>query len=99
MLIDQFNNPTLISSVMKLIFFSTVAVFLLISCNREINNTIKISGAAQGTTYNITYLAGQHSNYREAIDSIFKKIDLSLSTYDTGSIISKINRNDSLCYC
>lgn len=78
---------------MKIIFFSLLAVFMLISCNRKINNTIKISGAAQGTTYNITYLAGLHSNYREAIDSIFKKIDLSLSTYDTGSIISKINRN------
>ena len=80
---------------MKFIFFFLVAVLLLISCNRDINNAIKISGAAQGTTYNITYLAGQHANYREAIDSIFKKIDLSLSTYDTGSIISKINRNDT----
>ncbi len=80
---------------MKCIFLSTVAIFLLISCKREINNSIKISGAAQGTTYNITYLAGQYSNYRESIDSIFKKIELSLSTYNPGSIISKINRNDS----
>jgi thiamine biosynthesis lipoprotein len=59
------------------------------------NNTITISGAAQGTSYHITYLAGQHSNYRESFDSIFKKIDLSLSTYNPASIISKINRNDS----
>ena len=80
---------------MKFIIFSTVAILLLPGCNRGINNTIKISGAAQGTSYHITYLAGQHSNYREAIDSIFKKIDLSLSTYNPGSIISRINRNDS----
>jgi len=80
---------------MKSIFLSTVVIFLLISCKREINNTIKISGTAQGTTYNITYLAGQHSNYRESIDSIFKKIELSLSTYNPASIISKLNRNDS----
>ena len=80
---------------MKFIFFSTVAILLLISCHRGINNTIKISGAAQGTSYHITYLAGQHSNYREEIDSIFKGIDLSLSTYNTGSIISRINRNDT----
>lgn len=82
-------------TVLKFQFISTVIILLLISCNRGINNTIKISGAAQGTTYNITYQAGQNSNYREAIDSIFKKIDRSLSTYDTSSIISKINRNDT----
>ena len=80
---------------MKLIFFLPVAILLLISCNRGVNNTIKISGIAQGTTYHITYLAGQHSNYREAFDSIFNKIELSLSTYVPGSIISRINRNDS----
>lgn len=80
---------------MKLIFFSTVSILLILGCNRGINNTITISGAAQGTSYHITYLAGQHSNYRESFDSIFKKIDLSLSTYNTRSIISKINRNDT----
>jgi FAD:protein FMN transferase len=81
---------------MKSIFLSCVAILLFTSCNRGINNTIKISGLAQGTSYNITYLAGQHSNYREAFDSIFKKIDLSLSTYVPASIISKINRNDTV---
>ena len=80
---------------MKCIFLPFFAILLFASCNRSINNTIKISGAAQGTTYNITYLAGQHSNYREAFDSIFKKIDLSLSTYVPASIISRINKNDS----
>jgi thiamine biosynthesis lipoprotein len=80
---------------MKCLSFCIIAISLLFACQRGINNAIKISGSAQGTTYHITYLAGPHSNYREAIDSIFKKIDLSLSTYDTGSIISKINRNDT----
>lgn len=79
---------------MKLIFFSTFVLLFLTGCNRGINNTITISGAAQGTSYHITYLAGQHSNFRESFDSIFKKIDASLSTYDTGSIISRINKND-----
>jgi len=59
---------------MKLLFFSTVSILLILGCNRGINNTITISGAAQGTSYHITYLAGQHSNYRESFDSIFKKI-------------------------
>ena len=80
---------------MKFIFFFTSFILLILSCNRRINNTITISGAAQGTSYHITYVAGQHSNYRESFDSIFDKIDLSLSTYNTHSIISKINRNDT----
>ena len=80
---------------MKYKSFYCVAILFFVSCNRTINNTIKISGAAQGTSYNITYLAGEHSNYREAFDSIFKKIDLSLSTYVPASIISRINRNDT----
>lgn len=72
-----------------------VAVVLLLGCNRGLNNSITISGAAQGTSYHITYLAGQHSNYREAFDSIFRKIDSSLSTYNAASIVSKINRNEA----
>lgn len=64
-------------------------------CRRGADTTIKISGPAQGTTYNVTYLAGENSNYRTSIDSILKKIDSSLSTYLPASIISRINRNDS----
>ena len=80
---------------MRRLSFLTVSLFLLIGCNREINTTIKIAGTAQGTTYHITYLAGVESNYRESIDSIFSLIDQSLSTYVPGSIISRINKNDS----
>lgn len=80
---------------MKTLFLFIVPFFLLISCRHEIKNTIKISGAAQGTTYQITYLAGAHANFREAFDSIFKEIDLSLSTYNSSSVISRMNRNDS----
>lgn len=79
---------------MKFIFFFTSFILLILSCRRGIDNTITISGAAQGTSYHITYVASEHSNYRQSFDSIFRQIDLSLSTYDTSSIISKINRND-----
>jgi len=72
-----------------------ITILFLLGCHREINNTISISGTAQGTSYHITYLAGEHSNYTQAFDSIFRQIDLSLSTYDSSSLISKINRNDT----
>jgi len=80
---------------MKFLLLCCITNLLFVSCNRNINSTIKISGEAQGTSYNITYLAGSHSNYRESFDSIFKKIDLSLSTYLPASLISRINRNDT----
>jgi thiamine biosynthesis lipoprotein len=72
-----------------------IAALLLFSCRNKLLNTIKISGEAQGTTYNITYLAGAHSNFRASFDSIFRRIDASLSTYVPTSVISRINHNDT----
>jgi len=82
-------------SLLKIILLLFVTLLVFPGCKRGIENTIKISGAAQGTSYNISYLAGPNSNYREAFDSIFKKIDTSLSTYLPVSLISRINQNDS----
>ncbi|NJO24516.1 MAG: FAD:protein FMN transferase [Bacteroidia bacterium] len=57
-----------------------------------------MAGNAQGTTWQITWVAENNSDhkegFKEAIDSIFKAIDLSLSTYVPASIISRINKND-----
>jgi thiamine biosynthesis lipoprotein len=80
---------------MKTFLLPTLCSCLLLACAPEIQSPITISGAAQGTTYNITYLAGAYANHREVIDSIFKSIDQSLSTYQPGSLISRINRNET----
>jgi thiamine biosynthesis lipoprotein len=55
---------------------------------------VKLVGEAQGTTYHITYIDPAGRNYKTAIDSILLGIDLSLSTWKTNSIISRINRNE-----
>jgi thiamine biosynthesis lipoprotein len=80
---------------MKSLHFTFLIALLLFGCTEEVKNTITLSGPAQGTTYNITYVAGAYANYRSAIDSIFNVIDQSLSTYQQGSIISQINRNET----
>ncbi len=80
---------------MKSLHFTFLIALLLNGCAEEVKNTITLSGPAQGTTYNITYVAGAYANYRSAIDSIFNTIDQSLSTYKPGSIISQINRNET----
>lgn len=80
---------------MKAFLFTAISVLLLAGCAEEVQSTINLSGSAQGTTYNITYVAGAYANYRVAIDSIFNIIDQSLSTYQPGSLISRINRNET----
>lgn len=52
-----------------------------------------IHGETQGTSYNITYQSSQ--NLQEDIDALLHQFDLSLSTYEPASIISRINRNES----
>ena len=79
---------------MKTLFQIASCVIFFFSCNQH-DRTIYVRGEAQGTTYNITYLAPEKTNYKNEIDSLFKAVDQSLSTYVPGSIISRINRNDT----
>lgn len=80
---------------MRTFLFIAISVFLLNGCTNEVQSTILLSGPAQGTTYNITYVAGAYANYRSSVDSVFSIIDQSLSTYQPGSLISRINRNEA----
>ncbi len=52
-------------------------------------------GNALGTTYSITYIAGEHLDYQQEIDSVFQVLNQSMSTYIPTSDISKINSGDS----
>ena len=85
----------IILSPMKSILL-TVALFLfLIRCSQQSDKLIRITGKAQGTSYNIIYLSKNNLHYQMEIDSLLRRIDLSLSTYIPFSIISRINKNDS----
>ncbi|MDO6598427.1 FAD:protein FMN transferase [Oceanihabitans sp. 2_MG-2023] len=74
----------------KLIAFSFS--ILLISCKKEPKNT-KISGPVFGTSYSIIY--DVDTNFGKQIDSLYYVINKSMSTYQTNSDISKLNRNES----
>ncbi len=54
-----------------------------------------IHGNTQGTTYNITYRYLQDVDLQAEIVELLRNFDLSLSTYEPLSIISRINQNDS----
>jgi FAD:protein FMN transferase len=54
-----------------------------------------IHGNTQGTTYNITYDYLRGENLQPDIEQVLHDFDMSLSTYEPTSIISRINQNDT----
>ncbi|MCP9767277.1 FAD:protein FMN transferase [Lacihabitans sp. LS3-19] len=78
---------------MKLLF--SFALFLsLISCTSKTEYKV-IEGQAQGTTFRINYEDNYKHDLSNQVDSIFKMIDKSMSLWDSTSLISKINSNQS----
>jgi FAD:protein FMN transferase len=75
---------------MKQILIAFIALFL-ISCDKEIKNT-KLAGPVFGTTYSVIY--NSEVDFQKEFDSLFYTINKSMSTYQTNSIISKLNRNE-----
>lgn len=82
----------------KTIVFAILAVSILVlACNQKKieKKLVKLNGFAQGTTYSISYYDSLGRNLNSEIDSILNEFNSSLSIYDSNSVISKINRNDS----
>lgn len=73
-----------------------LSIFLLFStCTKEpVIQDYQLKGAVFGTSYKITYLNAD-KNYQKSIDSLFLKMNSSLSTYISTSAISKINRGNT----
>jgi len=71
---------------------------LLFSCGAKSTKEILVSnyGYTQGTTYSIRYMSTNAVDYQNDIDSVLHTVDLSMSTYIKESLISKINRNESM---
>lgn len=71
-------------------------IFLLFStCKKDLSyNNYTLKGFVFGTTYKIIYLKGK-KDYRKEIESLFLKMNNSLSTYISNSDISRINNGDS----
>jgi thiamine biosynthesis lipoprotein len=73
-----------------LLFLSFFALFF--SVNGQIE-PMYLEGQAQGTTYHITYFDEKQRDLQEDIDRLLKRFDQSVSTYQSNSLISKINHN------
>lgn len=66
-------------------------------CKRQVKEapSVFIEGEAMGTTYHIKWLGEGNGSYlKQSIDSLLLVFNGALSTYDTGSLISRFNRNE-----
>ena len=72
-----------------------VIICFLLGC-QEGSKEIHLAGEALGTTYSVKVFHDEELPYYEALDSIFERVNQSMSTYRSDSDISRINRGDSL---
>src|SRR5690606_35322600 len=76
--------------------FSLLVVALcFLSCENE-PEYIQTSGNVFGTTYSVQYFSEDENDYEKQFDSLFFVINQSMSTYQTDSDISKINKNEAV---
>ena len=76
----------------------TITIALLVtSCNlSDVGEYYSAQGFTQGTTYRITYQHPFEYDLKGRIDSLLHQFDMSLSTYDPASIISRINKGEDV---
>ncbi len=78
----------------KQVFYFIVSI-ATIACQNEKIQQHQLVGYAQGTTFQIRYIAQPKVNYETSFDSLFKIVDQSMSIYNRNSFISALNRGDS----
>lgn len=83
------NSRVFVASVISFSFIS-----LVFSCQQKPVNT-KIYGEVFGTSYGVQYYSEQNESFQRQFDSLFDIINISMSTYQKNSDISKINRNEA----
>ena len=80
---------------MKKVFIYLSIVLLITSCKEEKQQNKRIVGNVFGTTYSVQYVGyDSEIDFKEQFDKLFYVINRSMSTYQTNSFISKINRNE-----
>ncbi|WP_037325234.1 FAD:protein FMN transferase [Salinimicrobium terrae] len=81
-------------TILRLIFL-LLSFVVIVSCSEK-DKQRTAYGEALGTTYSIQYYSEDLIPLEKALDSIFERVNQSMSTYKESSDISRINRGDSL---
>lgn len=89
-----FKSSKQISINMKQLLGCIIAFLFFFGCS-ETNTNIKLHGPVFGTTYSIIYEGEEIDDFQIQLEQLFADINNSMSTYQSNSLISKINRNES----
>lgn len=72
------------------------AVVALAGCGaKPQSNYVKMHGFALGTEYNVTANLADTVGLRRGLDSLFAAATASMSVYDHGSLLNRLNRNET----
>lgn len=77
-------------------FLFLLGSLLIFSCGPSGPSENTLTGEALGTTYSIKYFSEKEIPVEQGLDSIFRVVNRSMSTYQDDSDISRLNRGDSL---
>ena len=91
-------RPSDLQAFRQIFILSFLIFCVFVSCSSHRDNNMhftSIRGSVFGTNYTISYYGPDTVDYRESIDSIFAAFNQSLSYYQTSSLISRINRNET----
>lgn len=86
----------LVSCSKVLVSMFSLVLFVMSCQSEEKAEFVQIGGMAQGTTYSIVYENTINEHLNVPISRLLSDFDSSLSNYEANSIISKINRNESV---
>ncbi len=79
---------------MRHLLYLVISSIIISSCKSPKEPVlVKFMGEAQGTYYAITYFDVDARNFQPQVDSLLQEFDHSVSLWDTGSLITAINRN------
>ncbi len=77
---------------MKNIYWVFLIIVTLASCSSN-SQYISNEGFIFGTIYHVTYESPEGKNLQSEIEAVMNELNHSMSTYDSTSTISKVNRN------
>lgn len=85
--------------LIKTVPILAICIFTAVACTKNTQKPkeikVFIEGETQGSPYHITYMQADGENYKQEIEETLKNFDKTFSVYDSTSIISRINKNDS----
>lgn len=78
---------------MRKILLGTLLLIFVIACSQQKSTFIFNEGEVFGTYYHISYESPDGKNMQDDVRKELTKLDMSLSTYKTESVLSKVNTN------